>query len=203
MATTTTPGSGVVQHGSVPFPHLRTAHPRAPAVRPSPPVAPLTRRAVLPYLLSSPSPSSSSRPRFAPPGIARVAASHVARRPPRARPPRQLSASRPDRRLARASPAYRESRGRIVRGVAARFGERPDRHPSVASRAPRARVRSAAVRTRAVARSLRRPARERGESRRTPLRRARRRRCRRRRRAGRCRPWRRRPAAWATAVCCC
>ena len=77
MATTTTPGSGVVQHGSVPFPHLRTAHPRAPAVRPSPPVAPLTRRAVLPYLLSSPSPSSSSRPRFAPPGIARVAASRV------------------------------------------------------------------------------------------------------------------------------
>lgn len=105
MATTTTPGSGVIQHGSVPFPHLRTARPRAPAARPSPPVAPLTRRAVLPYLLSSPSPFSSSRPRFAPPGVARVAASRVARRasprrPPHARPPRELSASRPDRRRA-------------------------------------------------------------------------------------------------------
>ena len=170
MATTTTPGSGVIQHGSVPFPHLRTARPRAPAARPSPPVAPLTRRAVLPYLLSSPSPFSSSRPRFAPPGVARVAASRVARRasprrPPHARPPRELSASRPDRRRARAFPAYRESRGGIVRGVAARVGERPDRHPSVASRAPRARVRSAAVRARSLlARSAAARAREARES---------------------------------------
>ena len=31
MATTTTPGSGVIQHGSVPFPHLRTARPRVPS----------------------------------------------------------------------------------------------------------------------------------------------------------------------------